>query len=146
MNKWIPAAIGLGVSGLVGTAFLPSDSVAQEAVAKPAAVNDIRTADIEFRSGTVDIDKTSGKEAVVSTPAVFQGRQVLSAEVLLKGFDLHYVSGEHPINQQVIRFENVQIQGETVKFDTRAVLKDNSGKMDDPFAGRVDYVVIARVR
>lgn len=145
MNKWTATAIGLGISGIVGTALMPADTSAQD-VARPAVVGDARTADIEFRSGTIDIDRTVGKEAVLPTAVTFQGRQVLSAEVLLKGFDLHYVGSEHPVHQQVIRFENVQIQGETVKFDTRAVLRDHSGKLDDPYAGRVDYVVIARVR
>ena len=92
------------------------------------------------------IEKTSRKEAVVPTSVAFQGRQVLSAEVVLKGFDLYYTGGEHPIHRQTVRFETVTIQGETVKFDTRAILRDKSGKLDDPYAGQVEYVVIARVR
>ena len=150
MNKWIPALLGVGVAGVMGTTLLPEASVAQDAVAQdattPRAAAVVPTADVEFRSGSIDIDRTRGKEAIVSHTVPFQGRNVLSAEVVMKGFDLHYVGGEHPIRQQAIRFDNVTIQGENVKFDTRAVLRDNSGKMDDPFAGRVDYVVIARVR
>ncbi len=144
MNRFIPT-LALGSAALIGSAFYANSTSAQDARA-PVVATDARSADVEFRSGTVDIDKTSGKEALVPTTISFQGRQVLSAEVVLKGFDIHYVAGEHPLNQQLIRFETVQLQGETVKFDTRAVLRDNSGKMDDPYSGRVDYVVIARVR
>ena len=102
--------------------------------------------EIDFRSGTISIGITKGTEAVVPTSVNFANRQVLSAQVLLKGFDIEYIDADHALHREVVRFENIDAQGETVKFDTRVLLRDNSGDIDDKYAGKVDYVVIARLR
>ena len=142
MRKWIPAA---GLSAVAATGLLLVNqprAVNAQVVAPPPAV----AADTVFLSGGVDVEYAKGVEAVKPVSVNFPGRQVLGAEVMLKGFDISFIDAEHPVHQQKIKLENVQVSGETVKFDTRVVIRDNSGDIDDKYAGHVDYVVIARVR
>ena len=61
MNKWISTVAGIAALGIVGAAVVPNWTEAQDVAAARAPV------DVEFRSGTVVIERTAGKEAVVPT-------------------------------------------------------------------------------
>ena len=140
MRKSAPAITfaALAAAGLVWI-VAPKNAGAQMA-ANPA------TADTVFVSGSVDFEKTKGTEASKPVNVSFQGRSVLSAEAVLKGYDVQYDDAEHPVHEVKVKLDNVVINGETVKFDAHALIRDNSGNIDDAYTGHVDYVVIARVK
>lgn len=148
MRKWMPAA-GLSAVAATGLLLINSAGAQQMSPATPPPVTappPAAMADTTFLAGGVDVEYAKGMEAVKPVTVSFPGRQVLSAEVMLKGFDIAFVDAEHPVHQTKIKLENVQISGETVKFDARMVIRDNSGDIDDKYTGHVDYVVIARVK
>ena len=145
MRKSAPALTiaAVAAAGLLWASH-PKAADAQTAVV-PATVT-VPLTETVFVSGGVDYDKTKGTEASKPVSVSFPGRQVQSAEVVLKGFDVQYLDAEHPVHQVKVKFDNVQSGGEAVKFDAHVLIRDNSGDIDDPYTGHVDYVVIARVK
>ena len=142
MRNWQRISLSTVAATAIGSAYFAAPTHADPTavvIAQPPVETD-------FRSGVITIDTTKGTEAVVPTSVNFEGRQVLSAQVLLKGFDVQFDDSDHALHRELVRFENIDIQGSTVKFDTRLLLRDNSGNIDDKYSGRVDYVVIARVK
>ena len=137
-------------TGILGTSALlisaHSRAVAQSTPPTAIVATPVTLITSDFRSGTIDFDKTTGMVAAKTTTVSFQGRQVISAEVMLKGFDVEFVDAEHPVHREMVKFDNIQLDGENVKFDTHLLIRDNSGNIDDAYDGHVDYVVIARTR
>ena len=148
MRKTMNAVVGTGVvtAAMLLVGSRGNTAVAQPEPPPPPAVAPSSAIQTEFRSGTVDVPETKGTEATKTVTVSFQGRNVVSAEVLLKGFDVKFVDAEHAFHEQKVRFDNLRINGESVTFDTHLLVRDNTGNMDDPYAGTVDYVVIARTR
>src|SRR4051812_31266419 len=130
MRKWIPAA-GLSAAAATGLLLVghPKAADAQQATERVAVVQ-MPVTETVFLSGGVDVEYAKGHEAVKSVSVSFPAHQVTSAEVVLKGFDIAFIDAEHPVHQTKIKLENVQVSGETVKFDARMVIRDNSGDLD----------------
>jgi hypothetical protein len=102
---------------------------------------------IEFTDQiTFTFDPTAGQiqNLTMRTPP-FRGN-VVRAQAMLKGFDIRYTNGDHHILREEINL-NVSLDAahpNTVLVQANFLLRDDSGNLDDPFAGRVEAVVIAQ--
>jgi hypothetical protein len=102
---------------------------------------------IEFTDQlTFNFDPTSGQvQALTIRTPPFRGN-VVRAQAMLKGFDIRYTNGDHHVLREEIDLD-VSLDPahpNTVLVQANFLLRDSSGNIDDPFAGRVEAVVIAQ--
>jgi hypothetical protein len=99
---------------------------------------------IDFRRATINFDPTSGQEQI-ETKAVTFGSRVLRADVALNGFDIRYTNGDHHIRQEKVDASIASIDDRTVTARVNYLLRDDSGNIDDTYAGTVQVLVMAEV-
>jgi hypothetical protein len=102
---------------------------------------------IDFRSARIDFDVTAHKIQEETVTVVF-GSKVKKAAAVLNGFKVFYDNGDHPTRQHLVDLKKVvkaDIIGNSVEVTGYLLLRDNTGEIDDPFGGRIDFTVIADV-
>lgn len=97
---------------------------------------------LEFRQRTINFDQTANQKQTEPSSVNFS-RNVRTAECVLKGYNIKYVSGEHPLHELEIDIDNVAINGTQVTFSVDFGLRDASGFFDDNYKGWVQVIVIA---
>jgi hypothetical protein len=80
----------------------------------------------------------------IGPEVAFKDRRVLSAEAVLKSFNIVYEgpTGQHVFQEQIEVSSKIHPNGVHV---SASLLLDGSGNIDHPFEGTVDVVVIADV-
>jgi hypothetical protein len=98
---------------------------------------------VEFYDDTLGFQKTTGTEAHASFDHAFSTR-VKSARAVMRGFHIKFDNNEHPLLEHTAKLQ-VSINGNVVTINGTLMWRDNSGNIDDPFEGEVDYTIIAEV-
>jgi hypothetical protein len=72
---------------------------------------------------------------------------IRTATVVLSGFQLRFTETDHNLLEEKISISDVHFEsnGKLISFRVNFLLRDNSGTLDDPFAGFADVVIIADV-
>ena len=99
---------------------------------------------VDFRVGSVRFDPATGGPRQQTVTVVF-GSTVVRGDAALKGFDVQFNNGEHPVLREEIHLAGVTIQGATVQVPVDLAFRDNSGFFDDPYSATIDVLVIAEV-
>lgn len=70
---------------------------------------------------------------------------VQQAEAAIQSFELGFENGEHPIWKEYVDVTATRTGDGKVQVDLRALIRDHSGNIDDPFSGEVEVLVVAKV-
>ena len=97
---------------------------------------------LEMRQVHIPMDTTVNTKERERGSATFSSR-VQSAEAMLKGFNIRYTNGDHHVLEQEIDLDIVRIAGNTVEIAADFLIRDGSGRIDDPYTGWVQAVVVA---
>lgn len=97
---------------------------------------------LEMQQVTIRMDTTVNTKERERGSATFNAR-VQKAEAMLKGFNIRYTNGDHHVLEQEIDLDVVRIAGNTVEIAADFLLRDGSGRIDDPYTGWVQAVVVA---
>ena len=99
---------------------------------------------LDFRNVNVRFDPTSGRPQRETATAVF-GARVRRATAALKGFNIGFTNGQHPVLREEIDIDVTSILDNTVTVAVDFLIRDSSGNIDDPFSGSVEVLVLADV-
>ncbi len=97
---------------------------------------------LEMRQVTIHMDTTVNTKEREHGTATFSAR-VQKAEAMLKGFNIRYTNGDHHLLEQEIDLDVVRVSGNAVEIAADFLLRDGSGRIDDPYTGWVQAVVVA---
>ena len=76
----------------------------------------------------------------------FGENRVQNAWAILQGFDLHYQGSHdhHVLRESVNLYTGISLSSlGTVDVTIEILLRDGSGNIDDPYAGKITFLVIA---
>lgn len=99
--------------------------------------------EIAFREGWISFPSTTGRKQRGSSVENF-GRNIITHQAMLKGFNIRYDNGDHHILETEIDLDS-SVSGTTVTVYGDFLLRDSSGNIDDPYRGWINYVVIAEL-
>jgi hypothetical protein len=97
---------------------------------------------LEFKQTSVNFDSTTNKKQREPGSVNFS-HNVRTAECVLKGFNVRFTNGEHPLHEIEIDIDDVNPDGTQVTFFVDFGLRDDSGHFDDAYKGWVQVIVIA---
>jgi len=100
---------------------------------------------LAFQTVNVSFPSSTGGPKFQIASATFTGAAITAADIAIKGFDIFFTNGNHPVLQQSIQLTLLGISGLTVSFAVQIALRDSSGVFNDPFGGTVTVLVIADV-
>lgn len=101
---------------------------------------------LEFIQKDANFDLTPGEKQRLENLSVTFSRPVRTAECSIKGFNIRYGSGDHPLRELEIDIDGPRINPNNraeVKFDVDFGLRDSTGYYDDAYKGWVQVLVIA---
>lgn len=98
---------------------------------------------VEFYDDTLFFQKTTGTQAFATFDHAFSTR-VKDARAVMRGFHIKFDNDEHPLLEHIAKL-NTSINGNVVTVSGILMWRDNSGNIDDPFEGDVDYTIIVNV-
>jgi len=99
---------------------------------------------LAFQTVAVTFSPSTGGPKFQIASATFTGAAAITAaDIAIKGFDIFFANGNHPVLQQAIQLTSLGISGLTVNFAVQFALRDSSGVFNDPFGGSVTVLVIA---
>ena len=97
---------------------------------------------LEMKQVHIPMDITVNTKEREHGTAIFSAK-VQKAEAMLKGFNIRYTNGDHHVLEQEIDLDIVRIQGNAVEIAADFLIRDSSGRIDDPYTGWVQAVVVA---
>jgi len=103
---------------------------------------------LAFQTATVTFPASTGGPKFQIANVTFPGTILLAADVSIKGFDVFFTNGNHPILQETVQVTLLgfnPLAPLTVTFAVTLGLRDSSGVFDDPFGGSVTVLAIADV-
>jgi len=99
-----------------------------------------------FQTATVVFPASTGGPKFQIGSATFTGPgAIVAADVALKGFDIFFTNGNHPLLQETVSIILLGVTGLTVTFAVQFGLRDSSGVFDDPFGGSVTVLAVADI-
>jgi hypothetical protein len=81
--------------------------------------------------------------ALVFTKRVGFASKVTRSSAVIRGFDIGFNNGEHPLLRTQIDVSTSFISDTAIDVIVNFSIRDNSGNFDDPYSGFVDVLVIA---
>jgi hypothetical protein len=87
-------------------------------------------------------DDITGHEYVESESVIFDGR-VTAAETAIQSFKIGYDGEGHNVRTNEIHTD-ADVNGDSVRVNLRALFRDNSGHIDDPYSGQIRVLVVAK--
>jgi subtilisin family serine protease len=99
--------------------------------------------EIAFREGWINFPSTAGRKQRASSVVNF-GRNIITHQAMLKGFNISYDNGDHHILETEIDLDSI-VSGTSVTVNGDFLLRDSSGNIDDPYRGWINFVVIAEL-
>jgi hypothetical protein len=108
---------------------------------------------LDFRPAIIVFPQVAATPAQTLTTSVQFNGTVRTAQVALKGFDIRFGNGEHPIEGMIVTAGSFPVSinnptGSVVVSATVSMFdssRGNNGLFDDPYGGEVFLLVIADV-
>jgi len=100
---------------------------------------------LAFRTTKVNFDSTQGIRQRQPGSVNFASA-VSTANCAVKGYNIRFTSGDHPIHEIEIDIDGPAISGTNVTFNVDFVLRDSTGTYDDAYRGWVEVLVIANIQ
>lgn len=97
---------------------------------------------IEFFEGRLNFPEVTGRVNTMGYAHPFSAR-VLQAHAVLRGYEVNYDNGDHHVLQTRVSLAATP-DGNTVHINGSLLLRDDSGNIDDPYRGWIDYLIIAQ--
>jgi len=99
-----------------------------------------------FQTATVVFPASTGGPKFQIGSATFTGPgAIVAADIALKGYDIFFTNGNHPLLQEAVQLTLLGAAGLTVTFAVQFALRDSSGVFDDPFGGSVTVLAVADI-
>ena len=99
---------------------------------------------LAFKTRRVNFDSTQGiRQRQPGSVNFARPVRAGAAGCAVKGYNIRFTSGDHPIREIEIDIDSVAINGTNVTFEVDFVLRDATGNYDDAYKGWVSVLVIA---
>lgn len=100
---------------------------------------------LAFRTQEVGFDSTQGRRQRQPGSVNFPSN-VRTVNCAVKGYNIRFTNGDHPIREIEIDIDGPRFDGSNVTFNVDFVLRDNTGNYDDAYTGWVEVLVIADIQ